>query len=71
MKDIKASNPGKLSEYSVENNIYYEPGFKWWVKDVLHKGDQMISKVKSEYWITTHKFGIQVPKSVDEAYKID
>ena len=30
----------------------------------------MISKVKAKYWITTHKFGIQVLKTVDEAYKI-
>ena len=27
--------------------------------------------MKSRYWKTTHKFGIRVPKSVDEAYKID
>ena len=31
----------------------------------------MVSRVKAKYWRTTHKFGIQVPKKVDEAYKID
>ena len=31
----------------------------------------MVSKVKSQYWRTTHKFGIKVPKSVEEAYRID
>jgi len=31
----------------------------------------MISKVKAKYWRTSHKFGIRVPKSVDEAYRID
>ena len=67
MKDIKPSNPVELAEYSVANNIEDEPAFKWWVNDVLRKLYRMISKVKAKYWITTHKFGIQVPKTIDEA----
>ena len=31
----------------------------------------MISKVKSKYWRSTHKFGIEIPKSLAEAYRID
>lgn len=31
----------------------------------------MISKVKSNYWRTTHKFGIRVPKTVEEALRFD
>ena len=30
----------------------------------------IISKVKSKYWRTSHKFGIQVRKTVKEAYDI-
>ena len=45
--------------------------FKWWMEDVLCKQYQIISKVKSKYWKGTHKFGIQVPKAVDKAYKIE
>ena len=71
MKYIKASNPAELSEYVVANNIEYEPVFKWWVKDVFRKQDQIISKFKAKYWRTTHKFVIHVPKTVDEALKID
>ena len=71
LKDLKASNPVGLSEYVVANNTEDEPAFKWWVKDVICKRDQIISTVKEKYWITTHKFGIQVPKTVDKAYKID
>ena len=41
------------------------------MKDVLHKRDRMISKVKAKYWKTTHKFGIQFPKTVDKACKND
>ena len=71
LKDLKASNPVELYEYAVANNIEEEPAFKWWVKDTLRKRDRIISKVKAKYWRTTHKFGIEVPKSVDEAYAID
>ena len=71
LKDLKASNPVELAEYAVANNIEEEPAFKWWVKDTLRKRDRIISKVKAKYWRTTHKFGIEVPKSVDEAYAID
>ena len=71
LKGLKPSNPVEISEYVVANNIEYEPAFKWWVKDVICKWEKIISKVKSQYWITTNKFGIQVTHTVDEAYKID
>jgi hypothetical protein len=48
-----------------------EPAFKWWVANVLRRRNRIISKLKSRYWKTTHKFGIRVPKSVNEACKID
>jgi hypothetical protein len=71
LKDLKESNPLQVAEYAVSNNIASEPAFVWWVKDVLRKRDRIISKVKSKYWKRTHKFGIQVPKSVKEALQID
>ena len=37
----------------------------------LKKRDRIISKVKSKYWQTTHKYGIRVPKSIQEALDID
>ena len=71
MNDLKDSNTVEFSEYAVSKNIEDEPDFKWWVKDVLCKRYQIISKVKAKYWRTTHNFGIQVHKTIDEAYKID
>ena len=71
LKDLKALNPVKIAEYAVSNNIADAPAFKWFVKDVLRKWEQIISEFKTKYWRITHKFGIQVPKTVDEAYKID
>ena len=34
-------------------------------------GGSRISKIKATYWRNTHKFGIEVPKSVDEVYAFD
>jgi hypothetical protein len=71
LKDLKESNPVEIAEYAVSNKLVEEPAFKWWVADVLRRRNRIISKLKSRYWKTTHKFGIRVPKTVDEAYKID
>jgi hypothetical protein len=71
LKDLKASNPIELAEYALANNLEHEPAFKWWVKTTLRTRDRLIGKVKSRYWRTTHKFGIRIPKTVEEAYEID
>ena len=38
---------------------------------MLTKRDRIIRKVKSRYWARTHKYGIVLPKSVEEALRID
>ena len=68
---LKAPNPMELAEYAVANRIVEEPAFAWWVSDVLKWRNRIISKVKSKYWKTTHKFGIKVPKDVGRAFEID
>lgn len=68
---FKDSNPIEVAEYAVNNQISEEPAFAWWVHSVLQKRNRIISKVKSRYWRTTHKFGIELPKTVEEALKID
>jgi len=37
----------------------------------IKRRERNIKKVKSKYWRTTHKFGIEIPKTVEEAYEID
>jgi len=71
LKDLKASNPVELAEYAVANRLTEEPAFKWWVPDTLRKRNRIISKVKKKYWRTSHKFGIKLPHSVEEALDID
>ena len=71
LKDLKESNPVQVAEYAVANKLAGEPAFVWWVKDVLRRRERIISKVKSRYHKRTHKFGIQVPKTVKEALQLD
>ena len=71
LKEVKESNPVELAEYALSNKIQEEPAFKWWVPTVLRKRKRIINKVKKKYWRTTHKFGIRLPKMVEEALRID
>ena len=68
---MKESYPVQVSEYDVIKRIPEEPVFAWWVPHVLRKWNRIVAKVKSKYWICTHKFGLKVPKSVTEAIAID
>ena len=38
---------------------------------LLKKRDQVLAKVKSKYWQRTHKYGIRILKSIEEALAID
>ena len=71
LKDSKNSFPVQTAEYAVENRISMEPAFAWWTPYVLKKRNRIIAKLKSKYWIRTHKYGIAVPKNVDEARLFD
>jgi hypothetical protein len=67
---MKESYPIESAEYAVNNKIAEEPAFAWWANKVLRRRNRVIQKVK-KYWKRTHKFGIKVPKSVDEALRMD
>ena len=71
LKALKESNPIEVTEYAQANLIDKSPAFRWWVPHVLRKRDRIVSKIKSKYWRTTHKFGIWLPKTVAEALQID
>ena len=71
LKDIKESNPVDIAEYVVGNSIYEEAAFDWWVPYNLKKQDQIVAKVKARFLKKYHKFGVEVPTLVEEAYIID
>jgi hypothetical protein len=50
--------------------IDHEAAFNWWVPATLSQRDRIISLVKQRktwYLKRTHKFGIELPKTVTEA----
>ena len=71
LKGLKESNTVEVAEYALTAGISEEPAFKWWVMYTLRKRDRIIKKVKSRYWTRTHKYGVEMPKSVKDAFEID
>ena len=71
LSTLKDSYPLEVADYVVSNNLLHEPAFRWWVPLVLKKRDRILNKVKTKYWSTSHKYGLELPKSVTHALNID
>ena len=71
LADLKASFPIETAEYALNNKIIEQPAFAWWAKDALRRRDRTICKAKTRYWKRTHKYGIELPKSIQDALQID
>ena len=71
LKDIKECYPVQLAEYAIQNVIISLPVFDWWIPFVIKNNNRIIAKIKSKYWIRNHKFGIEIPKSVEDTKRID
>ena len=71
LKDLKESYPVELANYAFSHGLQDEPAFAWWTPHVLKKSKRILEKVKSKYWSRTHKYGIRIPKSIQEAIEID
>ena len=68
---MKESNPIEVAEFAVSQGIDHEPAFAWWVPYTLKKRDRIISAVNTRYHKRTHKFGIEMPKNMDDCKRID
>jgi len=74
LREMKNSYPLETAEYAINNKLDKEPAFAWWVPHVIRKKARIISKVKKgkkKYWDRTHKYGIKLPKSVQQDLDID
>jgi len=71
LADLKESYPLQVAEYATMHGVDGMPAFAWWVPHVLKKRDRIISAVNQRYIKRTHKFGIEIPKTVKRAYEID
>ena len=74
LSDLKESHPVQMAEFAVAQGIAHEPAYNWWVQHVMKKRDRIIALVKrrnARYLKRTHKWGLELPKSVEEALAID
>ena len=71
LADLKESYPIEVAEFAVAQDIAHQPAFAWWVPYTLKKRERIICAVKQRFLKKTHKFGIEIPKDVKDAKRID
>ena len=71
LASMKDSFPVEVAKYVEAQGIDHEPAFSWWVPYILKKRDRIIVAVNKRYHKRIHKFGIRVPKTVEEAKLLD
>ena len=68
---LKNSNPIEVSEFVAARGIDKEPAFTWLVPYTLRRRDRIIAGVNLRVKRTTHKYGIELLRSVDEALRFN
>ena len=71
LKLMKEYNPVEVAEFACARNIENEPAFAWWVPFTIRRRDRIIATVNSRVKRVSHKYGVEVPRTVKEAYLID
>ena len=71
LKTLKESHPVEVAEFAKAHDIADEPAFVWWVPYTLRKREVILAAVKHRIRKTTHKYGIEIPTSIEHAYEID
>ena len=67
---MKEFHPAQTAEIDDVQRIDHESAFNSCVKHLLKKRYRMIASIRKQqtrYLIKSHKFGIELPKTVDEA----
>ena len=60
-----------MAEYATACDIAEHPALAWWVPYVLRKRNVIVSAVNSRVRKCSHKYGIEVPRSIKEALDFD
>ena len=71
LRVLKESNPVEVAEFAYAHGLQDEPAFIWWVDYTLRKRDVIISSVINRVKDTTHKYGIEVPRTIEDAKELD
>jgi hypothetical protein len=69
LREMKDFFPLQTCEYAATHSLTQEPAFLLSVPHFLKKHDRIIgklSKKNNKSWHRTHKYGIELPKTVDE-----
>ena len=71
LSNMKKSCLIEVAQYAMANGIAIEQAFVWGVKHCLRKRQLFVRAKRTRYLDRTQKFGIHLPKTIDEAYAID
>ena len=71
LKDMKQAYPVEVADYAIKCGINKEPAFAWWIPYTMKKRKAILKKIKTKYWERSHKYGIKIPHSIEEAKSID
>jgi len=71
LKDVKESHLLQVAQYAINNGLAEEPVFAWWVPHTVKKRDRIIKAMKKRYFRIHQKYGIEIPKNVQEAQALD
>ena len=71
LSDLKESNPVDVAEYVTSRKLEDEVAFAWWVPYTLRKKARIIAAVRTRVKRKTHKYGIEIPQSVEDAFRLD
>lgn len=71
LAEMKEAHPVETAEFAKSRGIDDEAAFFWWVPYTLRKRDVILAAVKKRIRKTTHKYGVEIPTSVEHAYELD
>ena len=71
LKDMKEAYPIQVADCTISRGIQDHVAFRWWLPSTIEQKSKIIKAVKSKYVWQTHKYGIQLLKSMAEAYEIN
>jgi hypothetical protein len=71
LNDLKESHSYEAAEFAKARGITDESVSTWWVPYTLRKRDIVLSQIMARIRKTTHKYGIEVPTSMEHAFVIN
>jgi hypothetical protein len=71
LEDMKNSHQIQFAEHATQRRVAGDTAFAWWTQHVLNKCCRIIGKIKAKCWVRIHKFGVKIPKTVEEAKRFD